>query len=327
MLLRPSRVPLLVLAHLGLLPLACKPGETPVEPVAVASGTSPALAASLRDAELGASPATATATATPTATATATATPTASAASSAALKTGECRVDRDCGPAYAECKHVPGEKDGIGTCGYREHYNLGRPLFVEGVAHVAPYVGTITSEEGEALRRAAREEHASIAAFARTISELMALGAPTWLLFDTQAALADEIRHTELTLDAIERLTGERLVLGALPAAAAPLRSGPGAAAGLFRDVFRGGAVGETMAAAHAERQRDEASTDQLRAFYDTICVDEAKHAALAFKTLRWLLDGDVEQAKVLEEELARLAKDGSFEERTLVGPMLDYLG
>jgi transposase-like protein len=80
------------------------------------------------------------------------------------------------------------------------------------------------------------------------------------------------------------------------------------------------------MAAAHAERQRDEASTDELRALYDTICVDEAKHAALAFKTLRWLLDANAALASVLDEERTRLATDGSFEERTLVGPMLDYL-
>jgi len=319
--IRQSRVPLLVLAHLGLLPFAaCKPGETPLaDPVASATATASASATPTTSA-------TPTATGTTSATTTAIATTTASAASSAALKKGECRADNDCGAPYMDCKHAAGEKDGVGTCGYREHYNLGRPLVVEGVAHVAPYVGQITSEEGEALRRAAREEHASIAAFARTISELMALGAPTWLLFDTQAALADEIRHTELTLDAIERLTGERLVLGALEAAVALLRSGPDAAAALFRDVFRGGAVGETMAAAHAERQRDEASTDELRALYDAICVDEAKHAALAFKTLRWLLDGNAALAPVLDEERARLANDGSFEERTLVGPMLEYL-
>jgi hypothetical protein len=128
-------------------------------------------------------------------------------------------------------------------------------------------------------------------------------------------------------LGAVERLTGERLVLGALPAAAFALRSGPEAAAMLFRDVFRGGAVGETMAAAHAERQRDEASTGELFALYDTICLDEAKHAALAFKTLRWLLGERPELGPVLEEERARLANSGSFEERTLVGPLLEFLG
>jgi hypothetical protein len=218
------------------------------------------------------------------------------------------------------------DKKEVGHCDYRKDYRLGRPLVVDGVAHVASYVGTISSAEGEELRRAAREEHASIAAFARTISELMALGAPTWLLFETQAALADEIRHTELTLEAIERLTGERLVLGALPGAVLALRSGPDAAAALFRDVFRGGAVGETMAAAHAERQRDEATNEGLRALYDTICVDEARHAALAFKTLRWLGDENPTLAPVLEEERARLAQSGSFEERTLVGPLLDFL-
>ena len=227
-------------------------------------------------------------------------------------------TNKDCTP-YEHCQ--------VGHCVKDEHYELGRPLVVGGVTHVAAYAGSpISTRDAEALMDAAREEHASIAAFARTIRELMALGAPTWLLAETQIALADEIRHTELTLDAIERATGERLVLGALPAAAAPLRRGPTAAADLFRDVFRGGVIGETMAAAHADRQRESATDEALRSLYDVICVDEAKHAALAFKTLRWLLGEYPELAAVLEGEKARLAAVGSFEARTIVGPLLAVL-
>lgn len=312
MTLSRSRVPLLVLAHLGLLPFAaCKEDDTHVvAPIGSATATDSASASA-------SAPASVTASASVTAT------------TSAALKPGECRQDSDC-PPYAECTaaraHPPGS---VGACMEREHYNLGRPLVVDGQAHVAPYARplAITSFEAAALARAAREEHASIAAFARTISELMALGAPTWLLFETQSALADEIRHTELTLDALARLTGEPLVLGPLPAAAAPLRGGPTAAEELFRDVFRGGAVGETIAAASAESARDGATNDELRALYHTICSDEAKHAALAFKTLRWLLGERPELTRVLAEEKARLSSEGTLEERLLVAPLLDVLG
>lgn len=299
-----SRVPLLVLAYLGLVPfVACKEQEThvvDVTPEPTASGT---------------------ATATATATATPTATPN--------LKPGECVADVDC-PPYAQCQHVQTATGGVGQCVNRPDYHLGRPLVVDGFAHVAPYAAStsVSDTDVATLMAAASEEHASIAAFARTIAELMALGAPTWLLSETQIALADEIRHTELTLDAIERATGgARPVLGALPAAAAPLRRGSTAAADLFRDVFRGGVVGETMAAAHADRQRESATDEALRALYDVICVDEARHAALAFKTLRWLLGERPELAAVLEGEKTRLAAVGSFEERTIVGPLLDVLG
>lgn len=227
-------------------------------------------------------------------------------------------TNKDCTP-YEHCQ--------VGHCVKDEHYELGRPLVVGGVTHVAAYAGSpISTRDAEALMDAAREEHASIAAFARTVCELMALGAPTWLLSETQTALADEIRHTELTLDAIERMTGERLVVGALPAAAAPLRSGPEAAAELFRDVFRGGVVGETMAAAHADQHRESTHDDALRALYDTICVDEARHAALAFKTLRWLLGERPDLSAVLEDEKARFLAAASFEERATVSPLLGLL-
>jgi hypothetical protein len=161
---------------------------------------------------------------------------------------------------------------------------------VDGRDHFAEYTRPSepapSDDEIATLRQAAREEHASIAAFARTIAELMALGAPTWLLAETQRAMGDEIRHTERTLELLERLTGERPELGPLPAAVAPLAR---STEEFFRDVLRGGAIGETLAAEDAERRRLATNDPELRAYYDMIVIDEARHAALAVKTLRWL--------------------------------------
>ena len=61
--------------------------------------------------------------------------------------------------------------------------------------------------------RMAVEEHASIAAFARTICQLMALGAPARLLADTQRALGDEIEHATSCLSWVEALGGEAAIL------------------------------------------------------------------------------------------------------------------
>jgi hypothetical protein len=155
-----------------------------------------------------------------------------------------------------------------------------------------------------ALANAATEEHASIAAFARTICQLLALGAPAWLIAETQRALADEIRHTAMTLDLVEEQTGERPTIGALPSACAAIDLDP---ASMFRDVFRGGAVGETRAAVEAER--DALVNPELRPFYETIAHDEARHAALAFKTLQWLLETFALEA-VRDEEIARIGED-----------------
>ncbi len=184
----------------------------------------------------------------------------------------------------------------------------------------------VTTRELEELMRAAREEHASIAAFARTVTELMALGAPLSLLQKTQAALADEIRHTEMTLDLIAAATGERPVLGRLSAAVAPLRSGDDAAAELLVDVLRGGVIGETLAAAHAETQQKVATDNALRAFYGKIMEDEARHAALALETAQWLLRENPALTSVLTEETRALASGGSFEARMLVTPLFAVL-
>jgi len=305
-------VPLLILAHLGVLPFAaCKRDDN--APVNI-----PQPVGSVPTAET--AKATASVTVTPSATVTATVTLAPTAAASA-QKPAECRADNDCEPQQV-CVRVPLDA-GAGRCAMRQNYFLGRPLVVDGEARVAAYVSAPVRTDLESLMNAAREEHASIAAFARTVSELMALGAPAWLLFETQDALADEIRHTEMTLDLIESATGERPILGRLAAAIAPLRSD---ASELLRDVFNGGCVGETLAAAHAESLRDEAETDELRAFYDTLFRDEAKHAALAFKMVRWLISEMPELASVMSEEKTRFMSTASFEPRALVGPLLDLM-
>jgi len=204
-----------------------------------------------------------------------------------------CTTDDECGGGWMYCQK-PDPKLDTGKCAKRP--STGRPLIVDGAAHVAPHPAV------HELLDAAHEEHASIAAFARTIAELMALGAPLWLIRETQDALADEIRHTEVSLAIASRLTGEEHAIAPLPAATAPLARG---AADFFRDVFRGGAVGETLAAARAEEQRQAAHDDELRAFYEMIVVDESRHAALAFKTLKWLVEMNPSLEGIYADECA----------------------
>jgi hypothetical protein len=198
-----------------------------------------------------------------------------------------CRTTKDCKGARQVCSVPTGRK--VGSCQTIQVIR-GRPLVVDGRDHFAEYTRPSepapSDDEIATLRQAAREEHASIAAFARTIAELMALGAPTWLLAETQRAMGDEIRHTERTRELRERLSGARPELGPLPAAVAPLAR---STEEFFRDVLRGGAIGETLAAEDAERRRLATNDPELRAYYDMIVIDEARHAALAVKTLRWL--------------------------------------
>jgi hypothetical protein len=72
---------------------------------------------------------------------------------------------------------------------------------------------------------------AGVAAFARTLCQLMALGAPLELLERSQIALSDEIDHTRGSLAWLARFGGGEAVPGALSEAVSPL--GSSAAVGL----------------------------------------------------------------------------------------------
>ena len=300
------RITSLVLVNLGMI-AACKPGEGSPP----AEGSAPALSVS------------APATAAPTATTTATTT--ASAGTPVLGKT--CADDKDCPGAYCEFAFDGATMSKTGTCTDHRPIYKGRPLVVGGEPKLATAVGTAANHPILVrLRDAALEEHAAIGAFARTICELMALGAPSWLLHATSQAMSDEIRHADDTFAWVERQGGGSLRPGPLPAAVAPLRAEASAPTELYRDVFRGGAVGETLAAARADEESRAATDPAFRAFLGGIAEDEARHAALAFRTLGWLVETFPELGAVRDEEIASFRASASAEARGLVEPLLGVL-
>jgi len=265
---------------------------------------------------------------------TASAAPAASAPPVATAVTAEyvCTTDADCrGGVCQRTRAKDGSLAKSGHCKGLIQPTRGRALVVEGDTHVAEVGAAAGDLDGslarvDALLREVAEEHASIAAFARTTCELMALGAPLSLLRETARALADEVEHTARTLAWVSRITGKSVTVSALPAAAAPLRHGPTEVEALFRDVFRGGAVGETLAAALAD---DESlrGAEEMRAHYRALADDEARHAALAFTTLRWLLETYPSLSTVRDEEIASFLAAASPEHHTLVAPLFATLG
>ena len=333
--MRTTAVTSLVLMNLAALG-GCRPAEG--EPTATATAITTATATASAPASATATPsATVTATASASATATATASvatvPTTkpSAVSSAGKdpsKIGKtCRTEADCGGYYCALGFNGANFSKTGTCQAQVPIYEGRPLVVSGEARVAAAIG-LGSDHPKLvrMRAAALEEHASIAAFARTLCELTALGAPTWLLGATARALADEVRHADDTFAWVERLGGGTWRPGPLPEAVAPLRAGPGAAADLYRDVFRGGAVGETLAAARAGQESVHGENADLRAFHAGIAEDEARHAALAFRTLQWLGERFPELAVVRDEEIAAFRRSADGPSQVLLEPLLATL-
>jgi hypothetical protein len=180
----------------------------------------------------------------------------------------------------------------------------------------------------EQLLGDALDEHASVASFARTLCQLMALGAPSWLIEKTQVALADEIVHAKRTLAWVERLGGATGP-GRLPEAVAPFPAfgdGEALARELLRDVMRGGCVGETLAAHAMAKRSFDSPLVALRALYTDIAADEARHAALAYETALWLVAMFPSLSPVIAEEKARLFSELPDVDRALLAPLFAVL-
>lgn len=219
----------------------------------------------------------------------------------------------------------------------------GRPLVVDGVAVVAR-VGQspgwrdsgrdrsnfARSTFAARVRHIAFEEHASIAAFARTIAMLSALGAPADLLAETSRALSDEIVHAREAFTLARRLGAADLDPGVFPEAVAAFPPPDRVAEELLADVIIGGCVGESLAVVEAQALREEAPPE-AHAFFDRVIADETRHAELAFTTARWLLRTsprlETVAADALDRAMARFGVEQDSPWPTLVARLAERNG
>ena len=185
---------------------------------------------------------------------------------------------------------------------------IGRPLMHEGrpltamvqprrathpwIGAQSPSVDSLSADQRDALRQhwleAALLEHASVGSFSRFALDLLAHGAPPELLAGAHAAAADEVRHAQLCFAMASAYAGENLTPGrlALPEA---LKIAPDLAT-LARDAAIEGCIGETIAVMLAAEQLQRSTDPAVRAALAQIVEDEARHAEIAWATLRWAL-------------------------------------
>jgi hypothetical protein len=174
----------------------------------------------------------------------------------------------------------------------------GRPLLVDDEAIVAPLRpgdgwSTRSVCEADEHPRAhelasgwsadAQAEHAAIASFARFVLELMSVGAPPHLLAGAARAAEDEVAHARACLAMAQR-HGLRVEFEPLPAAAPRDVD----LCGLAVDTLIEGVLGETNAALLAAMMVERTASEEVRAVWEKIAEDEARHAALAWSTLEW---------------------------------------
>jgi hypothetical protein len=258
-----------------------------------------------------------------------------------------CSSNADCAGMPQPTGHPPGSPGGCGYTGMPVCTNYdsmgnptgrltcqpgvmcvtGRPFLVNGCQRCAPAIardewacGTVIpeasglpTEEREVAAahwtRVGQMEHASIAAFARFTLHLLALGAPPELLQASQQALGDETKHARLAFALASAFGGVRVGPGPLAI--------DGALDGFDVRTFvatliREGCIGETVAAMEAREALEDVRDSAVRAVLETIARDEVRHAALAWRTLRWVIaSGRVGRASV-RDEMKRAMQEGA---------------
>jgi hypothetical protein len=182
----------------------------------------------------------------------------------------------------------------------------GRPLRVEGETRLAPIAARrdwlvsdlapnmhtldagVRAELAAAWLANAQMEHASVAAFARFALDLLALGAPSDLVAQAQEAMGDEVRHARASYALASAYRGRELGPGPLD-----VRGAVGAPNPLDFAValVHEGCIGETLSAVEAAEASSLAKDSAVRRALGAIAAEEARHAALAWRALGWILD------------------------------------
>lgn len=152
-------------------------------------------------------------------------------------------------------------------------------------------------------------EHASAASFARFLLQLTRLGAPPDLISRAAEAAADEVRHAQAAFAIAAALLGRPVGPGPLEVERAPAVWD---AAGVLREVVRDGCVGETLSVAEATAALEQAEDPRVRSALESMIADESRHAALAWRTVRWLVGERPSLRAVAQEALSEACAEAA---------------
>jgi hypothetical protein len=166
-------------------------------------------------------------------------------------------------------------------------------------------IETAALDEARARRYVAMAgaEHASIASFARTSLDLLALGAPADLVAETHRAALDEIEHARVAYALASELS--RAPVGPAPMELPP--HVPATFASLTESTFVDACVGESLG---ADDLRALAASEEphVAKLLERIAEDEERHVELAFRTLAWCVRaGGTDARAALERAVLRV--------------------
>ncbi len=196
----------------------------------------------------------------------------------------------------------------------------GRPFTVQGTARVAALAEDISwcadfdalsGPLDDELRQhiaagwaaAGQDEHGSVASFARFALQLMALGAPADLIASATRAQADEITHARACFGIASAIGGRTIGPGPIDISGA--MTGADDLRSVVIATIREGCIGETVAAAIAAHGASTSTVPEIAGVLSAIADDETRHAAMAWRFVKWALEQDASLAKPIAAELA----------------------
>lgn len=254
-----------------------------------------------------------------------------------------CRSDVDACRTDGDCPEIPcglGYGDSDTFMCREDSCTPGRPLRVEGQARTAPVRAGSTDWARELSpslplsRKARRElarwwseigalEHASVASFSRFALELISIGAPPELLHEAQQAASDEVEHARLAFGLASAYAGEAVGPGPLSLVGLTLSADPSS---ILRSLIEDACINETLASAEARAAAEGCADPLVREVLLRIAEDEARHAALGWRCLTWLLGAHPELVAEAGHVFGQL--EARFEARVIEpGPDLASLG
>eukprot|EP01083_Nonionella_stella_P020140 55827_1 len=137
-------------------------------------------------------------------------------------------------------------------------------------------------------KRQALSEHTSIATFAKFSLELMSIGAPLWLMELSNQAALDEIKHAQISFDVANMYLGgpQCIVSSIFPQHEIQMDADWNV---ISKDAAIGGCIGETVAAFRMVEKAQYGNV--IDGYLYEMAEDEIKHAALAWITVKWMMD------------------------------------
>lgn len=181
-------------------------------------------------------------------------------------------------------------------------------------------IDDLTAEERERLGRewisAGLGEHASVAAFARFVLDLVSVGAPPQVIIDAARAIQDEVEHARLCFGIAREMTGQSASPGPLDLAHAfDHRNDPES---ILTAAIAEGCFNETISAELARAALNALREPRFRAALTRIVDDEQRHADLSWSFVEWMLRANPElrdAARATAEcAFAKHARDGGVE-------------